>query len=127
MNFVSANELSKRPLVLAALHKGEVISDKGFEPNAEVTVGSNSGNDLVIAERFELTSYKLISNGSVLHVLPPLNVQAWVWWNGEPLELRGFFRDIRKRVEGIASELPLASDRFVVSYSTGVVFMGRFT
>jgi len=118
--------LAARPLALAALEGSTPLTGKRFAPGATVWVGSNSGNDLVIPERFELTSYKLISEGSVLHVLPPLHVQAWVWLGEEPVELKGYIRELRRTRPDLPERLPLASERFIIRYATGISLIGRF-
>jgi hypothetical protein len=122
----SSDALAKVPLVVAALSQEEVLADKTFPPGSEVSIGSNSGNTLVIPERFELTTYILIRRGCVLQLAPPLHVRASVWWENEVLTLQGAFRDIRKRHPGISDALPLASQTFLISYATGIAFMGRF-
>ncbi len=119
-------QLARLPLVLAAVENATIIADRVFPPGADISVGSNSGNDLVIAERFELTAYRLVHGGCRLHLAPPLHVQAIVWHRGEPLELKGYFRDLRKTLEGLPEVLPLASLRFVVSYAHRIALMGRF-
>jgi hypothetical protein len=123
---VTPSELARLPLVIAALDRSTVLVDGRFEPGATITVGSNSKNDLVIPEKFELSSYKLISEGSLLHLAPPLHVQATVWLEDRPLDLKGFFRDLRRTHPPLPDIVPLASERFLVSYATGVSLMGRF-
>lgn len=123
---LTARQLEKRTLVLAALDGTTPLGGQRLEPGSDVSVGSNSGNDLVIPERFELTTYKLISRGSVLHVVPPFHVQASVWIDGEVRELNGYVRDLRKKHPDFPMELPLASERFIVRYASGIALIGRF-
>lgn len=123
---IQPDVLAKRPLILAAL-EGEVpIAGKRFEPGASVSVGSNSGNELVIPERFELTSYQLITRGSLLHVAPPFYVQANVWVGEDALEIKGYFRELRRRMADIPDMLPLAGERFIIRYASGISLIGRF-
>jgi len=124
--FLSADELRRCPLVLAAVSKGTVMADHTFEPGADISVGSNSGNELVIPEKFELTSYPLIASGHILKLVPPLHVQATVWHDGAPRVLKGFFRELRKQDPGLPDSFALATTTFVVSYASGIAFMGRF-
>jgi hypothetical protein len=121
-----SGSLARLPLMIAAVGKGTVLADQIFPPGATVSVGSNSGNSLVIPERYELTTYTLVTHGHVLKLLPPLHVQAWVWVGNEARELKGHFRDLRKKFPELPDDLPLAGDRFVVSYASGIAFMGRF-
>lgn len=123
---LSAQELSRRTLVLAALQGATPIAGKRFPPGATVSVGSNSGNGLVIPEKFELTAYTLVSHGSVLHLALPLHVQTTVWLGGEPLEIKGFIRDLKRARPELPDALPLASDRFIIRYASGISFIGRF-
>ena len=119
-------ELSRLALVIAALEGSTVLAERRFGPGATVTVGSNSKNALVIDGRFELTSYTLITDGSLLHLAPPLHVQATCWVGEQVMELKGFYRDLRRQHPDLPSLLKLAGERFVVRYATGVAFLGRF-
>ncbi|MDQ3262436.1 MAG: hypothetical protein M3Y59_02070 [Myxococcota bacterium] len=121
-----ARELAERPLVLAALEGAAPIAGGRFLPGATIWVGSNSKNDLVIPARFELTSYKLLSQGSLLQVAPPLHVQAWVWIGEEPVELKGYIRELKRSRPDLPEALPLASERFIIRYATGISLIGRF-
>ncbi len=121
-----AETLAQRPLVLVALEGSTILADRRFPPGATVSVGSNSRTELPLPPKFELAAYTLLTGGSVLHLAPPLHVQARVWHDGKVVELKGHFRDLRKKHPDLPDVLPLASERFVVSYATGVVFMGRF-
>jgi hypothetical protein len=124
--FISADVLVHRSLMIAAVSKGTVVADRVFDPGSTVSVGSNSGNGLVIPEKFELTSYTLVSHGNVLKLVPPLHVHASVWVRGEPRTLKGHFRDLRRNDPDLPDSLPLASATFVVSYASGIAFMCRF-
>lgn len=119
--------LSTMKLTLAALEGETVLAAKTFPPGATVSVGSNSGNDLVIPEKFELTTYTLVTAGPTLHLLPPLFVQATVRVGEEARELKGYFRDLRKKSPELPEALPLLSERFIVRYATGIAFIGRFS
>lgn len=133
MSAVSATDpiqpdvLARRTLTLAALEGEAPIAGNRFPPGATISVGSNSGNDLVIPEKFELTAYTLISRGSLLHLVPPFYVQATVWWGDDAVELKGYFRDLRKRMPDLPAMLPLAGERFIVRYASGISLIGRFT
>ncbi len=121
-----AAALARCPLVMAALQGESLLLDRRFPPGAAVSVGSNSGNDLIIDPRFELTAYTLLTQGSILHLAPPLFVQARVWWQGTVLQLRGHFRELRKRHPDLPDALPLASERFLIRYASGIALLGRF-
>jgi hypothetical protein len=123
---IRAEDLARRPLTLVALEGETLLVSGRFAPGTAVTVGSNSGNALVIPPRFELVSYTLVTAGAVLHLAPPLFVQATVWIGEEPRELKGYFRDLRKRWGDLPNALPLASERFILRYATGIALMGRF-
>lgn len=118
--------LAKRALVLVAVEGSTILAERRFPPGATVSVGSNTRNDLPLPPKFELAAYTLLTLGSVLHLAPPLHVQARVWHQGGVVELKGHFRELRRRHPELSHVLPLASERFVVSYATGVALMGRF-
>lgn len=112
--------------MLAALDRTTPIAGKRFPPGATIWIGSNSGNDLVLPEKLELTSYKLIARGSVLHLAPPLHVQASVWLEDAPVELKGYVRQLRRMRPTLPMEVSLASAQFVIAYDTGLRLIGRF-
>ncbi len=122
-----SNTLAQAPLVVAALSGTTLLADHHFQPGSTVTVGSNSGNDLVIPERFELTSFTLLTNGNTLKVAAPMYLQTSIWHQGEVLAVQGFVRDLRRKHPTLTLALPLASERFLVRYATGIAFLGRFT
>lgn len=121
-----AAELARLPLVVIALDGSTVLADRRFGPDATVTVGSNSRNDLVIPEKFELTAYDLLSPGPRLHLARPLYVQTTVWIEDTAVPLKGFVRDLIRDHPQLAEPVLLASDRFLVRYSTGIALLGRF-
>jgi hypothetical protein len=121
-----AAELARLPLVLVALEGMRVLADRRFPPGVSVTVGSNSGCDLVVPAKFELTSYSLISQGSKLHLARPLFVQTSVWLGDAAVPLRGFVRDLVRSHPELLEPVPLASERFLVRYATGIALLGRF-
>lgn len=123
---LAADQLARRPLAIAALEGTRILADAIRPPGAGLSVGSNSGNDLVIPERFELTQYTLVTRGCRLDLAPPLYVQATVWLGAEAFEVQGFVRDLRKAIPDWPDSLPLGGERFVVRYATGVAFVGRF-
>ena len=122
----TAAELAALRLVLVALEGSQVLADRRFEPGASVSVGSNSRNDLVIPPKFELTSYRLISEGCRLHLARPLFIQATVWLGEKAVPLKGFVRDLVKQHPELGDSVLLAGERFVVRYATGIALLGRF-
>lgn len=117
--------LAKAPLVLAAIGGTTVVADREFPPGANVSVGSNSKNDLVLPEKFELSKLALISGGAQLLVSPPLYIQATVWSGGAAVALSGFWRNLRKEHPELGEKLQLASPRFLVRYGK-LALMGRY-
>ena len=120
-----ASELAQRPLTLAAMAGEQMLAAKRFPPGATVSVGSNSGNDLVVPEKYELAAFTVITPGPTLHLLPPLHVSATVWHGDDALELKGYFRDLRKQHPGLSDALLLASERFILRYASGIALIAR--
>jgi hypothetical protein len=121
-----AAELAALPLVLIAVEGSTVLADRRFEPGASVSVGSNSGNDLVLPPRFELTAYTLVTRGSLLHLARPFFVQATGWLGGKAVPLKGYVRELIHTHPELDQPIPLASVRFLVRYGTGLALLGRF-
>lgn len=122
----SASEQAALPLALIALEGTTVLADRRMEPGATVSIGSNSRNDLVIPERFELISYRLISQGCRLYLARPFYVQATVWLGDQAVPLKGFVRDLIREHPQLAEPVPVAGERFLIRYATGIAIMGRF-
>lgn len=121
-----AEALAALPLLLVALEGSTVLADRRFPPGASVSVGSNSRNDLVLPPRFELTTFKLISGGAVLNLARPFFVQATVWLGEQAVPLKGYVRELIRSHPGLAEPVPLASERFLIRYATGLALLGRF-
>jgi hypothetical protein len=118
--------LAALPLALVALDGTTVLADRRFAPGASVSVGSNSGNDLVLPPRFELTSYTLLTRGPLLHLAKPFFVQATVWSGETALPLKGYVRELIRSHPELGQPVPLASERFLIRYARGLALLGRF-
>lgn len=121
-----AGALGELPLLLVALDGAVPVADKRFAAGADVFIGSNTKNDLVLPHKFELPSYRLLTRGYRLHLAKPFFVQATVWLGGEPVALKGFVRDLIKTHPELAEPVTLASERFLIRYATGMALLGRF-
>jgi hypothetical protein len=121
-----AAALAELPLTLVALEGSTVLADRRFPPGASVSVGSNSRNDLVFPERFELPTYRLLTRGSLLHLAKPFYVQTLIWEGELAVPLKGYVRALLRTHPSLAEPVPLASERFLIRYATGLALLGRF-
>jgi hypothetical protein len=103
-----------------------VVADRRFPPGASVSVGSNSRNDLVLPERFELTTYRLLTRGALLHLAKPFYVQARIWEGEGAVSLQGYVRTLLRTHPALTEPVLLASERFLIRYATGLALLGRF-